>query len=69
MTHGGDVDLDNDVDLTDFTMLKACFSGPYQSSEFIELTGDCICLDLDEDDDVDLIDFALLQRNFTGPPG
>jgi len=50
----GDFDLDDDVDLADFGMLKKNFGA----------AGDLTKGDADGDGDIDLADFGLLKRNF-----
>ncbi|MCK4658109.1 MAG: hypothetical protein KAV82_01180 [Phycisphaerae bacterium] len=52
-----DFNGDNTVDLFDFTILTACFSGPDG-----EMPPGCDCADLDNDDDVDLADFSVFQK-------
>ncbi len=59
----GDLDRDNDVDLSDFSFLQYCFNGPNRAPR---LTG-CEVADLDRDADVDLGDFAIFQACFNGP--
>jgi len=53
---GGDADLDGDVDLDDFVILKQNFSTGSTWTEG----------DFDEDGDVDLDDFVILKQNFGG---
>ncbi len=58
----GDFDEDNDVDLTDFGYLQACFKGsgvPYPP--------DCESADLDNDGDVDQADFNRFKPCLEGP--
>jgi len=59
----GDLDGDGDVDLLDFGIFQANFTGPDGSGM---TPGDG---DLDGDGDVDLLDFGTFQANFTGPGG
>ena len=56
-----DVDLDADVDESDFFEFMACSRGPNN-----ELDHECTSLDFDNDDHVDMRDFAVLQAAFTG---
>ncbi|MCK4657977.1 MAG: hypothetical protein KAV82_00510 [Phycisphaerae bacterium] len=58
---GGDLDVDDDVDLVDYELFEACMGGP----EVAPASG-CACADFDQDGDADLADFALLQGAFTG---
>jgi hypothetical protein len=60
----GDCDNDGDVDLADFALFQACFSGPNRPPTSV--TG-CAAVDLDDDGDVDLADFGVFQRCFNGP--
>lgn len=57
----GDLDLDGDVDLHDFTVLQSCF-GPDRP-----LGLDCIDADFDEDDDVDINDYSEWATLLRGP--
>ncbi|GJM25508.1 MAG: hypothetical protein DHS20C16_19230 [Phycisphaerae bacterium] len=62
----GDLDIDRDVDITDFQMLEDCMAGPGSSTI---LTG-CNSAqfddaDLDRDGDVDLRDYRILTTAFT----
>jgi len=56
----GDLDRDNDVDLTDFTILAGLMNGPDQPPGHDEA-------DLDSDNNCDMADFAAFAANFTGP--
>jgi uncharacterized lipoprotein YddW (UPF0748 family) len=58
-----DLDHDEDVDLSDFTRLQACFNGPNRPAA----AGCAADADFDHDGDVDLADFAVLQGCFNGP--
>jgi hypothetical protein len=59
----GDFDVDNDVDLSDFSFFQACFNGPNRTPTLAE----CVATDLDDDADVDQGDFAAFQGCFNGP--
>ncbi|MBN1491259.1 MAG: immunoglobulin domain-containing protein [Phycisphaerae bacterium] len=59
----GDFDLDNDVDLTDFSTFQACFNGPNRPYP----SPGCFICDFDEDNDVDLADFGMFAACFNGP--
>ncbi|MFQ5806645.1 MAG: hypothetical protein ACE5I3_09365, partial [Phycisphaerae bacterium] len=52
----GDLDLDNDVDLSDLALLLANYG----------CTSECSSGDLDGDGDVDLSDLAALLANYGG---
>ena len=58
----GDLDLDGDVDLLDFTNWVDCLTGP-DNGPYPE---GCRVFDFDVDDDVDWADFAAFQIAFTG---
>lgn len=61
----GDLDLDGDVDLSDFEVLADCLAGPDQTTPPGGCTPEQFGLaDLDDDTDVDLNDFALFQEAF-----
>ena len=65
----GDDDLDDHVDLTDFTTLADCLAGPDETPEPASpiIVEDCqYAFDSDVDLDVDLVDFAAFQIGFTG---
>ena len=67
VTRAGDLDADADVDLTDWSALSLCSSGP----EVFTPPPDCRPVDfagadLDGDGDVDLEDKSIFTRNFTG---
>jgi DNA-binding beta-propeller fold protein YncE len=57
----GDLDNDNNVDLTDFLLFADCMTGPN-----IPPAPGCKPADLEHDNDVDLADFRVLQAAFTG---
>lgn len=58
-----DLDQDQDVDLSDFTLFQLCFAGPNRPA-----SGNCTTnADFDDDNDVDLADFGRLQACFNGP--
>jgi hypothetical protein len=65
---GGDLDVDTDVDLADFSVFITCISG--QDVRFAP-TGcaftDFLNGDLDDDGDVDLHDFAAFRSHISGP--
>ncbi len=78
----GDFDLDGDVDLADFAVLQACFSGPNRPillpvpsldggqagpAPAAAMQGGCIDADLDGDADVDLTDYSAFAACFNGP--
>lgn len=56
----GDIDLDQDQDLTDFSLLTECFDGPDWGNE------SCFYEDLELDYDVDLYDVHLFLNAFSG---
>jgi len=57
----GDIDVDGDVDLSDYAAFESCLGGPEVSS------GAACCLsDLDGDGDTDLADFLLFQSALPG---
>jgi GH25 family lysozyme M1 (1,4-beta-N-acetylmuramidase) len=58
-----DLDADCDVDLSDFSILQMCFSGPNRPLPYAE----CGPADLDGDGDLDLGDFSMFQACFNGP--
>jgi len=58
----GDLDDDGDVDLLDFALFQACFTGPQVSAP-----EQCQSADLDRDGDVDVMDFWIFAARFTGP--
>lgn len=59
----GDLDLDGDVDQSDFGHFQICLTGPgYPQAEPV-----CAGARLDSDDDVDLDDFGIFQACFSGP--
>ncbi|MCK4658110.1 MAG: hypothetical protein KAV82_01185 [Phycisphaerae bacterium] len=60
-TSSCDFDGDNQVDLFDFTIFTACFTGPGGA-----LPKGCNCADVDGDNDVDLLDFAIFQEERSG---
>lgn len=55
----GDWDVDCDVDLSDYSILFGCLTGPETP-----VVPECEATDLDEDGDADLADFAVFQRLF-----
>jgi hypothetical protein len=60
----GDLDRDDDVDLSDFAVFQNCYGGPNNPP-----AGGCPepdFADMDGDNDVDVADFAALSRNYTG---
>lgn len=59
----GDLDLDGDVDLSDFILFRSCFTGPGQERSVV-----CGAADLDGDGDVDLADFVVLQVSLMALP-
>ena len=64
----GDIDADGDVDLNDFALFAACYTGADATSGSPPGcgAGDFAPSDLDGDGDVDLVDFATFAMNFTG---
>jgi lysophospholipase L1-like esterase len=58
-----DIDLDNDVDQSDFGLLQACFSG----NGVLQSLPACERAHLDDDNDVDIADFTIFQSCLTGP--
>jgi hypothetical protein len=56
-----DFDRDGDVDLDDFAVFRACFSGPA-----VAYTGDCAKADFDHNGNVDQADFGIFQRCYSG---
>ena len=59
----GDGDDDGDTDLSDYSDLQDCFTGPAGG-----ILPGCDLYDLDDDGDVDLTDWAVLQLAFAGSP-
>ncbi|MBN1511535.1 MAG: hypothetical protein JXB13_05930 [Phycisphaerae bacterium] len=55
-------DADGDLDLAEFAVMQACYSG-----EGGGVAAGCECADADGDADVDLADYVLLSEFFTGP--
>ena len=62
----GCMDLDCDVDLTDFLLFQACMGGPAGSSPTACDPQYLGRADLTGDGDTDLADFAIFQLNYTG---
>jgi len=60
----GDLDRDDDVDLTDFAAFQQCFGGAFNPPAANCV--DPVFADSDGDGDVDAADFAAMSRNFTG---
>lgn len=58
----GDLDVDGDIDATDFAMFGDCLAGPFVSPG----GADCVWTDFEEDNDVDLADVAAMFNAFTG---
>jgi len=58
---GGDIDLDGDLDLDDFSELQTCITGPDTA-----IDPACSPFDFNADDALDLSDLADFQRTFTG---
>lgn len=56
-----DLDLDGDVDMSDFGKFQACYSGPG-----IPAAGSCLGSDLDGDQDIDQHDFEVFQGCMSG---
>jgi len=61
MVIAGDLDDDGDVDLADYQVFQANFTGPAGSGKTPDEG------DLDGDGDIDLADYGAFQANFTGP--
>jgi len=61
LVNRGDLDLDADVDLTDYASLTGCFTGAGGPA-----TPECEIADIEHDGDVDLADYATLQAGYTG---
>ena len=59
----GDLDIDRDVDQTDFGLLQACLTGPGVP----QANTACQDAKLDNDDDVDQDDIAIFRACLTGP--
>ncbi len=59
----GDIDVDHDVDLSDYSRLSECLQGP-QADCFSNYYCDG---DLDGDNDIDLVDFSIFQAVFVSP--
>ncbi len=57
----GDADMDDDVDLLDWSALQTCFSG-----DGLPSNDSCDVFDFDSDGDVDLQDYGLFQNAFSG---
>ena len=63
----GDVDGDEDVDLTDLALFVPCMDGPGDALVLPDgALNDSAEADVDGDGDVDLRDFAAFTRQFTG---
>ncbi len=62
-----DVDIDGDVDLSDFSDFQTCFNGPNRPWTDSADPAVCACLDATKDGDVDLQDFGVFQACFNGP--
>jgi len=61
----GDLDLDGDVDLDDFSLFAGCMGGPQAGTPPPACDPDIFTRgDLDEDEDMDLEDFAAFQDAF-----
>lgn len=60
----GDLDRDDDVDLSDFSAFQNCYGGAGNPPAVGCI--DPVFADMDGDNDVDLSDFASLSRNYTG---
>ncbi|UCF33022.1 MAG: hypothetical protein JSV78_11890 [Phycisphaerales bacterium] len=58
----GDLDVDGDIDVDDFSLWEECTTGPDGGPR----TPGCIVYDFEYDGDVDLMDFAAFQLAFTG---
>ncbi len=58
-----DADGDHDVDMDDFAVFQACYTG----SGTFTLTTECGCFDRNRDSDVDTLDFQQFQACATGP--
>ncbi len=58
----GDLDVNNTVDLADFALMQACFSGAGNA-----VAAGCNLADLDQDGDADLDDAMHLKGNLLGP--
>lgn len=58
-----DLDHDGDVDINDFTFLKACMTGQGNQHD-----GSAVCeeADIDDDGDVDMLDFGVMQQCYSG---
>ncbi len=66
----GDLDDDGDVDIDDFVLLEACWSGPGVGSNPPGCpSAQFEAADFDGDNDVDLADFTLFVELYTGPVG
>ncbi len=63
-----DIDLDGDVDLSDFTLFSACFNGPNNSPSVGNppppSAADCNRADADGDGDVDISDYTAFMHCF-----
>lgn len=60
-----DLNGDTHIDLTDFDLWRACFTGP--SIPLVDPNEICSNSDIDGDNDVDQADFGLFQRCYEGP--
>lgn len=58
----GDMDRDGDVDVTDFGLFQACFSG----SAVAQPSTACARAKIDADTDVDVADYLLLEKCLSG---
>jgi hypothetical protein len=54
----GDLNLDGDVDFSDFWAFQVCFGGSGGGPDFGEPSAECLLrFDFEEDGDVDLVDY------------
>lgn len=59
----GDCDIDGDVDVQDYGLFSACFTGPNNGP----VAPTCQCADIDGDTDVDLDDYYMFWQTVNGP--
>lgn len=63
----GDLDLDGDVDQSDFGLFQANLTGPLDAAGGVDTSEAAMVADMDGDGDVDLDDYGVFQRCVSGP--